>query len=296
MDSMSRPIEEIHRSHNFLELRKSPGLYESIRALAAGELAHFEQAAKLKIYTKDQGAFGAAAISVLFGYLGVPVSYSTLRAALVAADLCSDGRAGTMITNMRRRRDLLPLPSPKKSKGRTVELAASPALEAFVRNRMRVEIAAFARMSPIARAALPMLDTDSQIVKRTILHVGMQLYSALKAMGADANVENFFARRDYGILLVALMILGSEDSLQSKAFPFSLSDAAARLAISRSHVRKTMADGQEAGLVDWRSEERQLRLRAVFIAGLLDHHAIRFLLLAEGLAQTERLAGMALTD
>jgi hypothetical protein len=201
-----------------------------------------------------------------------------------------------MITNMRRRRDLLPLPSPKKSKGRTVELAASPALEAFVRDRMRVEIAAFARMSPIARAALPMLDTDPHIVKRTILHVGMQLYSALKAMGADANVENFFARRDYGILLVALMILGSEGSLQSKAFPFSLSDAAARLAISRSHVRKIMADGQEAGLVEWRSEERQLRLRAAFIAELLDHHAIRFLLLAEGLAQIERLAGMALTD
>jgi DNA-binding IclR family transcriptional regulator len=92
------------------------------------------------------------------------------------------------------------------------------------------------------------------------------------------------------------MILGCEDSLNGKPFAFSFSDAAAKLAISRSHVRKLVADGQEAGLVEWRPDDRQLRLRAVFITELLQHHAIRFLLVAEALGHDERLSGMALVD
>lgn len=292
---MSEQFSQIHRNHNFADLRGNPKLHAAIHAMAAGELEHFRQAGKLRIYNKDQGAFGAAASAVLFSYVGAPFTAGMLRSALVASDLCSDGRAGAMISTMRRRHDLLLTPH-QPAKGRTVELTPSPGLEAFVRNRMKVEVTAFAQMSPLARAALPLMDTDPQILKHVILYVGTQLYRALENVGSNDNVENFFAKRDFGVLLVALMILGCEDSLSGTPFPFSFSDAAARLSISRSHVRKLVIDGQETGLVEWRPDERQLRLKAVFIAELLQHHAIRFLLVAEALGQDDRLSGLPLAD
>ena len=291
---MSTRISESHRYGNILELRDSPQLIDAMRAVAAGELEHFRQVTpRLKIYTKDQAAFTCAGVAVLLTYINAPFTAGVLRSALVGAHLCSDGRAGAMIAAMRRNGDLYPSPH-SQAKGRAVELAVSGELEQFLRSRMRVEIEAMAAVSFIARASLPFLDDDPQIITRAIIHAGSQLFAALEQFGANSNVANFFAQRDFGILLLAQMILGSENSLREEAFPFSLSDAAKRLSISRSHVRKLVTDAQDAGYVEWRPAERKMRLQKVFISALIDHYAIRFVLLAEALAQDPRFASTPL--
>jgi DNA-binding MarR family transcriptional regulator len=292
---MSTHISESHRNENTLELRRSAALFDAARAVAIGELEHFQHAIhRLKIYSKDQAAFTCAGVAVLLTYINAPFTAGGLRSALVGAHVCSDGRAGAMVANMRRSGDLYPSPH-SKMKGRAVELTVSKDLEQFLRTRMRVEIEAMALMSPIARASLPFLDTDPQIINRAIIHVGSQLFAALEHFGANSNVANFFAQRDFGILLLAQIIIGSQNSLRGEAFAFSLSDAAKKLGISRSHVRKIVADAQDAGFVEWRPTERLIRLRNVFVNALLDHHSIRFELLAEALAQDARLANERLT-
>jgi DNA-binding MarR family transcriptional regulator len=292
---MPTHISESHRNENARELRGSAALLDAARAVATGELEHFQQAIpRLKIYSKDQAAFACAGMAVLLTYINAPFTAGALRSTLVGAHVCSDGRAGTMVAGMRRSGDLYPA-ALSKAKGRAVELTVGKDLEQYLRGRMRVEIEAMARMSPIARASLPFLDTDPQIVSRAIIHLGSQLFAALEHFGANSNVANFFAQRDFGILLLAQIILGSRDSLRGEAFTFSLSDAAKKLRISRSHVRKIVADAQDAGFVEWRPAERLMRLRSVFINALLDHHAIRFQLLAEALVQDARLANERLT-
>jgi len=293
--AMFTNISESRRYENTAELRGSAALFDAAHAVATGELSHFRRAIpRLKTYSKDQAAFTCAGMAVMLTYMHTPFTAGTLRSVLVGAHVCSDGRAGAMIAGMRRSGVLYPSPN-SKGKGRAFELAVGKDLEQYLCARMRVEIEAMAQMSPIARASLPLLDSDPQIISRAIVHVGSQLFAALEHFGANSNVINFFAQRDFGILLLAEIRLGSRTSPQGEPFAFSLSHAAKRLGISRSHVRKLVSDAQDAGFVEWRPTERLMRLHKHFINALLDHHAIRFELLAEALAQDARLANERLT-
>jgi hypothetical protein len=95
--------------------------------------------------------------------------------------------------------------------------------------------------------------------------------------GVDLGIPNVFAEHYVGMLML-YALLENDGALESQPFKISVSAIATRLAVSRVHILKLLADTDSHGLLVWQRDTREVPLQPRLVSAAVTYFCIVFLL------------------
>jgi hypothetical protein len=274
----------LRESALFQEIRRHPHLFEAAKRLAAGYVAYTERWPTMRPYYKDQAELVVANVATIQTIIGQRVTAGQLATTLASAQTCSERRAASIVAAMRKRGDLL-LP-PDEPPGSPWRIASVP-LRAFICDRIRLEIEAFAPLSPLIDAAAPVLASDPGKLHDLLIYARTRFYMSYQSRDPAFDVMQFFVTRDYGLLFHMFVIGRSVGDARGATCELKISEVARMLGVSRAHIRKMISDAQASGLVEWNARESELALRPALMAGHLDYCAMMTMAIIENLQRSD---------
>jgi hypothetical protein len=171
-----------------------------------------------------------------------------LKALCVEQEVCSAGRARAMLSLLQLFGHLVRAPEADR---RYKQLAPTPALAAFVRERCSAMLGATALVLPDVAAARAALERDAFLAALTRAVVE-QFRGGIRAL-AVAPALAPFAEHNAGLMILASLALAGahEDSMPPLApVPLSISELARRFSVSRAHVLRLLREAEAQSLIE----------------------------------------------
>jgi hypothetical protein len=201
------------------------------------------------------------------------LTVSTLKVAAQELGVASPGRVMSFVA-MTKKIGVLSENAPGSDR-RVRGLSVSQAFLDFLRDRLRIDLAALAMLSPIGDEAL-----------RSFPDPGFfpaYMRVAGEGMGkggfppSRSGVMEFFADRQMGLQILYDIIAGDAASLDSVPVAVSISALSKRFGVSRPHVLKLLRDADRRGLVRWHAEARSVELSPRLVEKLRTYVAFIFI-------------------
>jgi hypothetical protein len=274
-------------------LRARPGFAAAMRASASGLVKLYQGSHLLNWLMDDRGR-------MLFGYfaLYLDVTYdpdnpssglipTRMRQLAAALDICSPGRALTMLSLMRFGGYLAPSVAVVDRRQR--RLLATDKLVALLEQRWRLHFGAMAPLFVDGDAFLRAL--DDRDFKRALIVALAERFIAGFRFVTHAPQLGLFGERNAGLLICSYLIAAGEadDTVPpTRPVPVSIAALARRFAVSRPHVLKLIRDAEAAGLIA-RSGDR-IEIKPALADGAQNFFATLYLCYAD--CAREALAAM----
>jgi len=235
-------------------LRAQPGFPQAMRASARGLVAMYQGSRLLNLLMDDRARllFGCFALHLHFSRDPAdPASGLTpgrMKAYCAELDICSAGRAVTMLALMRFAGYLAP--DPNVSDRRQRRLVATDKLATLLAERWRLHFAAMAPLFPDGAALRDAMDNPAFLppLMRAMHHrfvAGFRFLTHAPGLG-------LFGERDAGMLILASLIAAGEadDTVPpTRPVRVSISALSRRFTVSRAHVLKLIRDAVRDGFI-----------------------------------------------
>lgn len=192
---------------------------------------------------------------------------------------CSPGRATAILAIMRASRMLHAAGS--VADGRVVRLRPTERLREAARQRLRVQMEAFAALRPNLAASVKRLGCPS-FERAAYRAFGERLEEGLRLMDLTPHLTPV-ARRDAGMLIMfALMVDAQREGPRGLEGELSISALARRLGTSRPHVLRVVREAEAAGLLT-RTTDRSnvVQLTPLLVRSLTTFYAATIQLIDE---------------
>jgi hypothetical protein len=230
-----------------------PQFAAAMRALLADNVALYRGNRILNYVGYDRGRLilGIMALYLHAGRRdddpGSGLTAQNLKALCVEQDVCSPGRARAMLSLLQLFGYLGRAPA---SDGRHKQLAPTPLLIAFLRERWGAMLGATALVAPdiaSARAALARDDFLAAFAR----HVVDEFRTGVRTLAVTPLLRPF-AEHNAGIMILSsLALAGDADDTMPPSAPvrLSISELARRFSVSRAHVLRLLRAAEAEGLI-----------------------------------------------
>jgi DNA-binding MarR family transcriptional regulator len=245
-------------------LRAHPRFSESMRAAAAGMVAHYSGNRLLNQLMNDRGRalFAHHAVYLHFsrtpGDPGSGLSVSRMKDLCVETQLCSRGRVEVMLGLLRAAGYLAPASEPADRRRRV--LAPTDKLLALHRQRFQMHFGAMEAVLPEAALAGAAFD-DPDFMPAFARILGRHFRAGLRLL-THAPELLLFAERNAGmVILFSLLLAGEADDVFPPTRPVqvSISALATKFSVSRKHVLTLLRDAESEGFLQ-RAGDRHDRI------------------------------------
>lgn len=270
----------------FQGLRRHSGLFDAAQHLAKAYVDYVDRWPTMRTYIKDQAALALATVAVAQTVVGPGYTAGQFATVLSATGSCSERRAVSMTAAMQRRGDLVPSPAQEETT-RAQFLAASEPVCAFVFDRLRLEAVSAARLSPLVRANLPVIDSNKSHLYDLTVYARARFLMAYQQNDPVLEVAHFYLKRDFGLYFLMFLLARAERDGDGAKCRLQISDAARQLGVSRAHVRMMITLSHDAALMDWDARASELRLKPALVRGAVDFCTTMFMAIIEGLQQRD---------
>jgi hypothetical protein len=179
---------------------------------------------------------------------GSGLTAQRLKALCVEQDVCSAGRARAMLSLLQLFGYLARAPG---ADGRYKQLAPTPLLTSFLRERWNAMLGATALVLPevaAARTALAREDFLAALVRGVV----DQFRTGIRALAITPTLRPF-AEHNAGIMILSsLALAGADDDTMPPSAPVhvSISELARRFSVSRTHVLRLLRDAGAHDLIE----------------------------------------------
>jgi hypothetical protein len=234
-----------------------PRFAQAMRALLVANVQLYRGNRILNYVGYDRGRL---IIAVLALYLhvarraddpGSGLTAQRLKALCVEQDVCSAGRARAMLSLLQLFGYLERAPA---ADGRYKQLAPTPLLLAFMRERWSAMLGATALVLPEVGAAREALARDD-FLGCLALHVVDEFRTGIRTLAVTPTLAPF-AEHNAGIMILSsLALAGGETDTMPPSAPvrLSISELARRFSVSRAHVLRLLRQATAHGLITRRT-------------------------------------------
>lgn len=275
-------------------VRREPCFRQAAAAIAVSSIEYYQRHWLADRVLNDRGRFGIVLIIMFlhFSYrAGVASSGLTtarLREICVGADLCSGGRAESMLLMMRATGLV---ERAEESDRRARHYVPTPKLIAVHRQRQRQVLSAL----DILRGGTRYLDSigsdDGAFYPQFVLALGRVFLAGYRIVHAAPELQKMIDR-DAGLPLMMCVLLASPDYaalVPEEMRPTGVAGLARRFDVTRTHVRSVLRDAESAGFLIRHDDTTPVTA----LPKLIDSMENFF---ASGLAMSELCARFALTQ
>jgi hypothetical protein len=231
-----------------------PQFAAAIRALLADNVRLYRGNRILNYVGYDRGRL-IVGILALYLYVtrrdddpGSGLTAQRLKALCVEQDVCSAGRARAMLSLLQLFGYIERAPG---ADGRYKQLAPTPLLTSFLRERWSAMLGATALVLPevaAARTALAREDFLAALVRGVV----DQFRTGIRTLAITPALRPF-AEHNAGIMILSTLALaGADDDTMPPSAPvrMSISELARRFSVSRTHVLRLFRDAGAHGLIE----------------------------------------------
>lgn len=235
-------------------LCEHPQFAPAMRALLADNVRLYRGNRILNYVGYDRGRL-IVGILALYLYVtrrdddpGSGLTAQRLKALCVEQDVCSAGRARAMLSLLQLFGYLARAPA---ADGRYKQLAPTPLLTAFLRERWSAMLGATALVLPevaAARTALAREDFLAALVRGVV----DQFRTGIRTLAITPTLRPFAEHNAGLMILSSLALAGAADDTMPPSAPvrMSISELARRFSVSRTHVLRLLRDAGAHGLIE----------------------------------------------
>jgi AraC-like DNA-binding protein len=235
-------------------LCEHPQFAAAMRALLADNVRLYRGNRILNYVGYDRGRL-IVGILALYLYVtrrdddpGSGLTAQRLKALCVEQDVCSAGRARAMLSLLQLFGYIERAPA---TDGRYKQLAPTPLLTSFLRERWSAMLGATALVLPevaAARTALAREDFLAALVRGVI----DQFRTGIRTLAITPALRPFAEHNAGLMILSSLALAGADDDTMPPSAPvhMSISELARRFSVSRTHVLRLFRDAGAHGLIE----------------------------------------------
>ena len=235
-------------------LCEHPRFAAAMRALLADNVRLYRGNRILNYVGYDRGRL-IVGILALYLYVtrrdddpGSGLTAQRLKALCVEQDVCSAGRARAMLSLLQLFGYIERAPA---ADGRYKQLAPTPLLTSFLRERWSAMLGATALVLPevaAARTALAREDFLAALVRGVI----DQFRTGIRTLAITPALRPFAEHNAGLMILSSLALAGADDDTMPPSAPvrMSISELARRFSVSRTHVLRLFRDAGAHGLIE----------------------------------------------
>lgn len=263
-------------------LRDDPRFGIAARALAANMLDAAAQDEELDGIFKDAGRY-VAAMWAITAHLTDGLTLPRLKDVCAASGWLGPGRARALLIYLRYLGYFETVSA--GARNAPARYAPTAKFKAAWRRHLALALEAAHLIEPAVSHVLARLDENDVFETLTRLQ-GEELLASTQAFDKKSDYVTIFMNRYAGLQIVMLLLTGSTGAFPpSDPIPFSISAAAKRFKVSRVHITRMLADGEQAGLIR-RNDDATITLQEAGRAAIAGNYALQLIRLLSQAART----------
>ena len=278
---------------DYLAVRSHPALPQAVTDFAGWLIETYTNSALLNLLLSDRGRILLGFYVLYLDVLPLPgrqepgATLSALQSLCRSTELCSPGRAASMIAIMRFRGYVTKGLDPNDQRRRTL-VPQSRLISAYNLNWIRQ----FEAMAPLFPTAISVPGWLAQPAFRTgfLRALGTAFFAGYRVL------DHAPALKPLGDMSAAILMLTglalphvSGIAQPGETVPVSISVLARRYSVSRAHVRNILKSAEAAALITRNSETDGVVVQPALTEALMQIYAVLFILFdwSAGMARTE---------